>query len=105
MTTETNWAGPASALFRTLGSDTRLLILLHLREGAKSADELAGPVGVTKARLTAHLQRLVRNHLITMHREGLIITYTLASEDVFVVLDAAREMFEGRELVRQSAEP
>jgi DNA-binding transcriptional ArsR family regulator len=97
MTTETEWAGPASALFRTLGSDTRLLILLHLRDGAKSAAELAGPVGVTKVRLGAHLQRLVRGHLVTTRREGLIILYALASENVFVVLDAAREMFEGRE--------
>jgi ArsR family transcriptional regulator len=97
MTTETEWAGPASALFRTLGSDTRLLILQHLRDSAKSADELAGLVGVTKARPTAHLQRLVRDNLVTTRREGLIILYALASENVFVVLDAAREMFEGRD--------
>ncbi len=96
MRTETNWAGPASALFRTLGSDTRLLILQHLRDGAKSADELAGLVGATKARPTAHLQRLVRDNLVTTRREGLIIIYSLASEDVFIVLDAARGMFEDR---------
>jgi DNA-binding transcriptional ArsR family regulator len=97
MTTETNWAGPASALFRTLGSDTRLLILQHLRDGARTTNELAGLVGVTKVRLGAHLQRLVRDHLVTTRREERIILYSLAREDVFMVLDAAREMFEGRE--------
>ncbi len=96
MTTETNWAGPASALFRTLGSDTRLLVLLHLRDGARTIGELAGLVGVTKVGLAAHLQRLVRDNLVTMRREKPTI-YALASEDVFTVLDAAREMFEGRE--------
>lgn len=95
MTTETEWAGPASALFRTLGSDTRLLILQHLRDGAKSADELAGPVGVSKAGLATHLARLMRDHLITMGR-GKPASYPLARDDVFSVLDAAREMFEGR---------
>ncbi len=97
MTTETNWAGPASALFRTLGSDTRLLILQHLRDGARTTNELAGLVGVTKANLIAHLQRLVRDHLVTMRREGRVITYSLARDDMFIVLDAAREMFEGGE--------
>ena len=97
MTTETNWAGPASALFRTLSSDTRLLILLHLRDGARTTNELAGLVGVTKVRLGAYLQRLVRDHLVTTRREERIIFYALASENVFVVLDAAREMFEGRD--------
>ncbi len=97
MTVETEWAGPAGTLFRTLGSDTRLLILQHLRQDARTAYELAGLVGVTKVRLAAHLQRLVRDHLVTMHREERIIIYSLASEDVFIVLDAAREMFEARE--------
>ena len=96
MTTETKWAGPASALFRTLASDTRLLILHHLRGGAKSADELAGPIGVTKAKLAAHLQRLARDNLVTMGR-GKPASYSLARDNVFVVLDAAREMFEERE--------
>ena len=97
MTTETNWAGPASALFRTLGSDTRLLILYHLMDGEKPTSELAGLAGVTKANLTAHLQRLVRDHLVTTRRKERIIIYSLASEDVFMVLDAARQMFEGRQ--------
>ncbi len=97
MTTETEWAGPAGALFRTLGSDTRLLILQHLRDGARTADALAGMIGVSKAGLTAHLQRLVRDNLVTTRREGLIIIYSLAREDVFMVLDTARGMFEGRE--------
>ena len=97
MTDETNCAGPASALLRTLGSDTRLLVLHHLRDGAKTTNELAGLVGVTKVGLAAHLKRLVRDHLITLRREERIIIYSLASEDVFIVLDTVREMFEGRE--------
>ena len=97
MMTETNWAGPASALFRTLGSDTRLLILQQLRDGARTTAELAGPVGVTTVRLATHLQRLVRDHLVTTRRQERIIFYALARDDVFMVLDAAREMFEGRE--------
>ncbi len=96
MTTENDWAAPASALFRTLASDTRLLILYHLIDGEKSTSELAGLAGVTKANLIAHLQRLVRDHLVTTRREERIIIYSLASEDVLMVLDAAREMFEGR---------
>ncbi len=97
MTTEINWVGPASALFRTLGSDTRLQILQHLRDGARTADELAGLIGMSKGTLVPHLPRLVRDHLVTMHREERIIIYSLARDDVFIVLDAAREMFEAKE--------
>jgi hypothetical protein len=32
-----------------------------------------------------------------MRRDGRVITYSLVSEDVFIVVDAAREMFEGRD--------
>ncbi len=97
MTTETSWAGPASAMFRSLSNEQRLLILQHLRDGTKTTDELASLIGVSKPRLAVQLQRLVRDHLVTMHREERIIQYALASEDVFIVLDAARERFEGRE--------
>ena len=97
MTTETEWAGPASALFRSLSNEQRLLILQHLRNGARTADELSGLIGVTKPNLTTHLQRLVRDHFVTTRREARIIIYSLARDDVFIVLDAAREMFEGRD--------
>ncbi len=96
MTTETNWARPASALFRTLSSEYRLLILQHLRQDARSADELADLIGVSKGALAPHLPRLVRDHLVMM-RPGKPAIYSLAREDVFMVMDAAREMFEGRE--------
>ncbi len=95
MTTETEWAGPASVLLRTLASDTRLLILQHLRDEARTADALARLIGVSKAGLTAHLQRLVRDNLVTMRRQKPAI-YALARDDVFIVVDAARGMFEGR---------
>ncbi len=88
------WAGLTSSLFRSLSDEQRLLILHHLRGGARTADELAGLIGVGHDVLATQLPRLVRDHLVTMRREGRVITYSLVREDVLVVLDAVRVVFE-----------
>jgi DNA-binding transcriptional ArsR family regulator len=97
MTTETTWAGPASALFRSLSNEHRLLALQHLRDGEKSMVDLTRLIGTSQPRLVVQMQRLIRDHLVTTRREGRVIIYSLARDDVFMVLNAAREMFEGRE--------
>jgi DNA-binding transcriptional ArsR family regulator len=99
MTTDADlaWTGFTSSLFRSLSNKYRLLILQHLRGGARTADELAGQVGVGHDVLATQLPRLVRDQLVAMRRDGRVITYSLVSEDVFIVVDAAREMFEGRD--------
>ncbi len=47
-TTEDTWAGPAGALFRSLGHEYRLEIMELLRTGPLSGDLLAARTGVPK---------------------------------------------------------
>ncbi len=90
------WIVPASSLCRYLANEHRLLVLQQLRDGEKSTAEPAHLIGISQPRLLVQLQRLLRDHLVTTRREGRVLFYSLAREDVLVVLDAVRAVFEER---------
>ncbi|MDP6707171.1 MAG: metalloregulator ArsR/SmtB family transcription factor [Alphaproteobacteria bacterium] len=93
MTTEIAWAGPASVLFRSLSNEYRLQILHYLMEGEKSIDQLAELIGVSRTQLPQHMVRLQRDNLITSRREERFLFYSLVSEEVPRMLEAARHIF------------
>ena len=90
------WIVPASSLCRSLANEHRLLVLQQLRDGEKTTAEPAHLIGISQPRLLVQLQRLLRDHLVTTRREGRVLFYSLAREDVLVVLDAVRAVFEER---------
>ncbi len=93
MTDGTEWAGSASALFRTLSSETRLLILHHLMDGEKSTSELARLIGTSKTLLPQQLARLQRDNLVTSRRRDMVPYYALTSQQVPAMLEAAKGAF------------
>ncbi len=93
MTTEPDWAGPASALFRSLNAETRLKILFHLLEGEKSGAKLVALTDIPKTHIGPHMARLVRDNLVSPRREGLLLFYTLTSQKVPAMLDMAQKLF------------
>jgi len=79
-----------------LGSAGRLQILEFVAQGERSVDTLATMTGLSVANTSKHLQALRQAGLVYARKEGLRVYYSIAGNDVAVLLSALREVSEHR---------
>lgn len=79
----------AAQLFRVLGSESRLRILLLLSSGSRTVGALAEATAMSQPLVSQHLRTLRQGGLVTAVRSGKEMTYRLADQHVsHVVSDA-----------------
>ncbi len=86
-------ARAASDLLKALSHETRLLILCLLTEGEKSVSELETTMSMPQAAVSQQLARLRFDRLVTTRREGRLIYYRIASEDISAIVGQLYDMF------------
>jgi rhodanese-related sulfurtransferase/DNA-binding transcriptional ArsR family regulator len=79
-----------------LGSAGRLQILEYVAQGERSVDALAAMTGLSVANTSKHLQALRQAGLATSRKEGLRVYYSIAGDDVSLLLAALRGVAEHR---------
>jgi len=79
-----------------LGSAGRLQILEFVAQGERSVDVLAGMTGLSVANTSKHLQALRQAGLVHARKEGLRVFYSLAGDDVSLLLTSLRGVAEHR---------
>jgi rhodanese-related sulfurtransferase/DNA-binding transcriptional ArsR family regulator len=79
-----------------LGSAGRLQILEFVAQGERSVDMLAAMTGLSVANTSKHLQALRQAGLVKARKEGLRVHYSLAGDDVSLLLAALRGVAEHR---------
>ena len=79
-----------------LGSAGRLQILEFVAQGERSVDVLAAMTGLSVANTSKHLQALRQAGLVKARKEGLRVYYSLAGDDVSLLLAALRGVAEHR---------
>jgi rhodanese-related sulfurtransferase/DNA-binding transcriptional ArsR family regulator len=79
-----------------LGSAGRLQILEFVAQGERSVDALAGMTGLSVANTSKHLQGLRQAGLVHARKEGLRVYYSLAGDDVSLLLASLRGVAEHR---------
>lgn len=79
-----------------LGNAGRLQILEFVAQGERSVEALAGMTGLSVANTSKHLQALRQAGLVHARKEGLHVFYTLAGDDVSLLLSALRGVAEHR---------
>lgn len=79
-----------AAVAKALGHAHRLNLLEFLAQGERSVEALSQVAGLTVANTSQHLQRLRRSGLVTSHKRGLHVFYSVAGEDVIGLLRALR---------------
>lgn len=72
-----------AARFRVLGEASRLKLLQALRSGEKSVTDLLHETGLAQANASRHLQTLTEAGIISRHKEGLKVIYSIADQEVF----------------------
>jgi DNA-binding transcriptional ArsR family regulator len=88
--------------FRTLGHPARLLIVQLLRGGERSVGALQAELGLDSGGTSQHLAALRRIGLVEGRREGTSVFYRVVDDDVFTLLDVARDII-GRGLASRQA--
>jgi DNA-binding transcriptional ArsR family regulator len=86
-------ARKASELLKALSHETRLLILCLLSEGEKSVSELEELVALPQAAVSQQLARLRFDRLVKTRREGRMIYYSMADEEVAGVVESLYNLF------------
>ena len=79
-----------------LGSAGRLQILEFVAQGERSVDALAKMTGLSVANTSKHLQALRQSGLVNARKEGLRVYYSLAGDDVSLLLASLRGVAEHR---------
>ncbi len=86
-------ARKASELLKALSHETRLLILCLLSEGEKSVSELEKIMSMPQAAVSQQLARLRFDRLVTTRRDGRMIYYQIASQEVSGIIDQLYGIF------------
>ena len=86
-------ARKASDLLKALSHESRWLILCLLAEGEKSVSELERIIKMPQAAVSQQLARLRFDRLVNTRREGRIIYYSIASEEVSSIIGTLYELF------------
>lgn len=74
-------AAPASALFRALGDQSRLVILSHLQLGEHRVTDLTAHLGLAQSTVSKHLRCLQECGLVQSRPEGRASIFSLTYPD------------------------
>ncbi|WP_034490594.1 ArsR/SmtB family transcription factor [Afifella pfennigii] len=86
-------ARQASDLLKALSHETRLLILCLLSDGEKSVSELEDILTMPQAAVSQQLARLRFDRLVSTRRDGRMIFYRIADEEVSQIIGALYDLF------------
>ena len=76
-----------ASYFQALSVPTRLRILNFLRDGERSAGELALLSGYTGANISRHMAMLTAQGLVTRESRGTSVFYRMADDSVYALCD------------------
>lgn len=83
----------AVELLAAMANPKRLLILCHLLKQERCVGELSRLVGLEQSPLSQHLAKLRALRLVKSRRDGQLIYYSVASEDVKKVLSTLHGIY------------
>ena len=86
-------ARKAGDLMKALSHESRLLILCILVEGEKSVSELEDIMNMPQAAVSQQLARLRFDRLVSTRREGRMVYYSIANEEVAQLVQMLYEFF------------
>jgi DNA-binding transcriptional ArsR family regulator len=88
-------ATSAAGMMKTLGNESRLLILCALAEAEQSVGQLNDVVPLSQSALSQHLARLRDEELVTTRRESQTIFYSLAPGPVYQIIQLLHDLYCG----------
>ncbi len=93
----------ASEILKAMAHEGRLIILCTLYEGDKSVSELESILELRQPAVSQQLARLRGDKLVTTRREGKMIYYSIADDDVRAIIAFLCELFHNKRKNRSPA--
>lgn len=80
--------------FKALANPTRVRILELLRDGERTVGDLQARLAMDSAAVSQQLAVLRGKDVVQARREGTSVYYSVRDPKLYVILDAAREIFD-----------
>ncbi len=77
--------------FKTLDNETRLSIVLCLKDSSKNVGQISSDLQMEQSRISHNLQCLVKNGFITVKQDGKQRIYSLNKDTIEPILDAVKK--------------
>jgi len=81
-----------SRVGKALSNGNRLELLEFLAQGERSVEQLSKVAGLTVANTSQHLQQLRHAGLVSCHKQGLKVYYSISGDDVINLLETLRQV-------------
>lgn len=82
-----------SSIMKAIAHPQRLMIMCHLAEGEKNVSELLGLCEVSQSQLSQFLNRMQRERLLKVRREGNFSFYSIADKNISKMIQAMQKIF------------
>jgi len=86
-------ASTTCGMLKVLANEDRLLILCQLSQGDRNVGELKGLLGIQQPTLSQQLTVLRTEGLVTTHRKGKYIFYSLASTEAAKIMETLFSLY------------
>lgn len=90
-------ARTASSQLKAMAHESRLAILFHLYNGAKSVSQLEELLEMRQPAVSQQLARLRSDNMVETERRGKQIYYSICSEHAFVIVELLHRLYGGQQ--------
>ena len=84
---------------KALGDANRLLIILELRSGGRTVNDIATAIGASQSKTSRHLALLREKGIVRASRDGNFVRYSLADPRILAAIEL---LLDARRLARVS---
>jgi DNA-binding transcriptional ArsR family regulator len=85
-----------SLIMKALAHPQRLMLMCHLSEGEKNVSELLELCDISQSQLSQFLNRMHRERLLMVRKEGNFVFYSIADKRVMKLMQSTQKIFCGR---------
>lgn len=90
-------ARTASSQLKAMAHESRLAILFHLYNGAKSVSQLEKLLDMRQPAVSQQLARLRADHMVAAERKGKQIYYSISSKHASVIVELLHRLYGGQD--------
>lgn len=82
-----------SAIMKAISHPQRLMLMCHLSEGEKNVSELLELCELSQSQLSQFLNRLQREKLLNVRRDGTFSYYSIADKNITKLIQSMQKIF------------
>ncbi len=83
----------ASSQLKAMAHESRLAILFHLYNGAKSVSQLEALLDMRQPAVSQQLARLRSDQMVTTERRGKQVYYSITSKHAFIIVELLHQLY------------